>query len=106
MEKKKEKKPLVKINVKMVTNGYVLDVADMSYMYYNAEELVEGMLIHVGLERQKEATQQERQALLEAIQDGSAVVKLQGEVNNLQAKVRELKNQLRELRRLKMKDER
>ena len=47
MNKKKEKK--LTILLRTLTNGYMLELNNEGYMYYNAQSLIEGFCIHVGL---------------------------------------------------------
>ena len=46
------KKELKKINVMTLRNGYALKVDGESYMYYNQQALLEGMLVRIGMNRQ------------------------------------------------------
>ena len=39
------------ILLRTMTNGYMLEVNDEGYMYFNAQSLLEGFMVHVGLER-------------------------------------------------------
>ena len=39
------------IQVRTLTNGFMLEVNNEGYMYYDAISLIEGICIHVGLER-------------------------------------------------------
>lgn len=45
------KKELTKIAVETVANGYVLKVDNQEYLFFNALELLEGMFVHVGLNK-------------------------------------------------------
>ncbi len=44
------KKEKVNIKIETLPNGYALDVEKHKYMYYSLEGLIEGFLLHVGLE--------------------------------------------------------
>lgn len=45
------KKQLTKVSVHTLPNGYSLDVAGRGYMYFTLQELVEGIFVHVGLQK-------------------------------------------------------
>ena len=97
-EQTKEQQRLA-ILLRTMTNGYMLEVNDEGYMYFNAQSLLEGFLVHVGLERLEEMTREEIKEMLDALKDGSAVKKLQAEVTELKALVDDQKKQIRELKR-------
>ena len=87
------------ILLRTMTNGYMLDVNNEGYMYFNAQSLLEGFLVHVGLERLEAMTKEKIQEMLDSLKDGSAVKKLQAEVTELKALVDDQKKQIRELKR-------
>ena len=87
------------ILLRTMTNGYMLEVNDEGYMYFNAQSLLEGFMVHVGLERLEAMTKEEIKAMLGVLKDGSAEKKLQAEVTELKALVDEQKRQIRELKR-------
>ena len=91
----KEKKRLA-ILLRTMVNGYALEVNNEGYMYFNAQSLLEGFMVHVGLETM---TKEEIRDMLDALKDGSAVKKLQAEVTSLKALADEQKKQIRELKR-------
>ena len=110
MNKKVEKVPVSKkkqtkeqqrlaILLRTMTNGYMLEVNDEGYMYFDAQSLLEGFCIHVGMERLEAMTKEEIKAMLEALKDGSAVKKLQAEVTELKTLVDDQKKQIRNLKR-------
>ena len=105
--KKKEKKEQKRIAIQLRTmsNGYMLDVENEGYMYFDTQSLLEGFCIHVGLERLEDMTKREVKSLLKATIDGSAEKRLQAEVTELKAKLAELKKtvkeQKKEIRELK-----
>ena len=74
------KKELKKINVMTLRNGYALKVDGESYMYYNQQALLEGMLVRIGMDRQDEMTKDDLHAMVEAIKDGSAIKQLQEQI--------------------------
>ena len=94
----KEKKRLA-ILLRTMVNGYALEVNNEGYMYFNAQSLLEGFMVHVGLERLETMTKEEIRDMLNSLKDGSAVKKLQAEVTSLKALVDEQKKQIRELKR-------
>ena len=68
-------------------------------MYFNAQSLLEGFMVHVGLERLEAMTKEEIKEMLGVLKDGSAEKKLQAEVTELKALVDDQKRQIRELKR-------
>jgi DNA-binding transcriptional MerR regulator len=99
-----QKEPMkLAILLRTMTNGYMLDVNNEGYMYYSAQSLLEGFMVHVGLERLEAMTKEEIKEMLESLKDGSAVKKLQAEVTELMALVDNQKKQIRELK-IKIKE--
>lgn len=101
MKKKVEKnaeesQDRISISVKTMVNGYMLEVNDEGYMYFNAQSLLEGFCIHVGLKRLEDMTKDEIRSLLRATIDGSAEKTLQAEVTELKNTIVELKKVIRE----------
>ena len=86
------------ILLRTMTNGYMLEVNDEGYMYFDAQSLLEGFCIHVGMVRLEAMTKEEIKAMLEALKDGSAVKKLQAEVTELKTLVDDQKKQIRNLK--------
>ena len=97
-EQAKEQKRLA-ILLRTMVNGYMLEVNNEGYMYFNAQSLLEGFMVHVGLERLEAMTKEEIKAMLGVLKDGSAEKKLQAEVTELKALVDDQKRQIRELKR-------
>ena len=93
----KESQRLV-IMLRTMTNGYMLDVNNEGYMYYSAQSLLEGFMVHVGLERLEAMTREEIKEMLDALKDGSAVKKLQAEVTELKSLADDQRKQIRELK--------
>ena len=94
-----QKEPMkLAILLRTMTNGYMLDVNNEGYMYYSAQSLLEGFLVHVGLERLEAMTKEEIKEMLESLKDGSAEKKLQAEITELKALVDEQRKQIRELK--------
>ena len=98
-EQTKEQNQRLSILLRTMTNGYMLEVNDEGYMYYSAQTLLEGFLVHVGLERLEAMTREEIKEMLESLKDGSAEKKLQAEVTELKALVDDQRKQIRELKR-------
>ena len=98
MNKKKEKK--LAILLRTLTNGYMLELNNEGYMYYNAQSLIEGFCIHVVLERLEAMTKEEIQNLLKATKDGSIAKKLQAEGTELKALISEQKKVIREQKKV------
>ena len=99
VEKEQTEPQRLAIQLRTMTNGYMLDVNNEGYMYYSAQSLLEGFLIHVGLERLEAMTKEEIREMLDSLKDGSAEKKLQAEVTELKDLVDEQKRRIRELKR-------
>ncbi len=97
-KKEQQEQESVKILLRTMTNGYVLDVDGEGYMYYNVQELLEGFFIHIGMRRLKAMTKKEIKALVSAVKEGSALRKLQAEVNELSAQLKDCKKEIRTLK--------
>ena len=95
----KMKKERIAIRVKSLPNGYSVDLEKESFMYYSPMSLLEGLFVHVGMNRERAMTKEEIKTLIEAVKNGGAVTKLQAEVNELKGTVAELKKQVREQKR-------
>ena len=98
VENKQEQKRLV-ILLRTMVNGYSLDVNGEGYMYFDAQSMLEGFMVRVGLERLEEMTREEIKAMLDSLKDGSAVKKLQAEVTGLKALVDDQKKEIRNLKK-------
>ena len=97
-EKKDEQKKMV-ITTRTLVNGYELIVDNEGYMFFNVKSLLEGFMVHVGMKRLEEMTQEEIKDFLKATKDGSLNKKLQAEVTSLKELVEDQKKQIRELKR-------
>ena len=94
-----QKEPMkLAILLRTMTNGYMLDVNNEGYMYYSAQSLLEGFMVHVGLERLEAMTREEIKEMLDSLKDGSAEKKLQAEITELKALVDDQRKQIRELK--------
>ena len=94
MEQKK-----FEIQVRNLTNGFMLEVNQEGYMYYDVISLIEGICIHVGLERFNAMTKKEIKTMIETIKDGSITKTLQAEVTALKDEISEKKYQIRIMKR-------
>ena len=99
MNKKVENKKKLAILLRTMTNGYMLEVNNEGYMYFNAQSLLEGFMVHIGLERLESMTKEEIKDMLNSLKDGSAVKKLQAEVTELKTLIAEQKKEIREQKR-------
>ncbi|MDO4216352.1 MAG: hypothetical protein Q4D12_10660 [Bacteroidales bacterium] len=90
----------MKITVKTLPNGYAVDLEKESFMYYSPQALIEGILVHVGMNREGAMTKEEIKTLVEATKDGSIIKRLQAEVNNLKSAIAEHKKMIREQKKV------
>ena len=74
----------------------MLEVNNEGYMYFNAQSLLEGFLVHVGMERLEAMTKEEIKEMVTSIKDGSAIKKLQAEVTELKTVINDQKKEIRE----------
>jgi phage tail tape-measure protein len=95
----KEQPKRLAILLRTMVNGYMLEVNNEGYMYFNAQSLLEGFLVRVGMERLEAMTKEEIKDMLNSLKDGSAVKKLQAEVTELKALVDDQKKQIRDLKK-------
>ena len=95
-EAKEQASKRIALLVRTMVNGYMLEVNNEGYMYFNAQSLLEGFLVHVGMERLEKMTKEEIKEMVNSIKDGSAIKKLQAEVNDLKAAIDEQKKLIRE----------
>lgn len=93
------KKERIAIRVTTLPNGYSVDLEKESFMYYSPTALLEGLFVHVGMNREGTMTKEEIKTLIEAVKNGGAVTKLQEEVNQLKDTIEELRKQVREQKR-------
>ena len=99
ISKKKLEQLKLDIRLRTVSNGYALEVSEEGYMYFNAQSLLEGFCIHVGIERLEAMTKGEVRKMLKATMNGSIAKMLQAEVTELKAQVLEQKKLIREQKR-------
>ena len=93
------------LSVRTKVNGYLLEVNDEGYMFFDVRKLLAGMFLHVGMERLEAMTKEEIDIMMAATKDGSLVKQLQAEVTALKAEIAEqkklIKDQKREIKELK-----
>ena len=92
----KEQPKWLAILLRTMVNGYMLEVNNEGYMYFNAQSLLEGFLVHVGMERLEAMTKEEIKEMVTSIKDGSAIKKLQAEVTELKTVINDQKKEIRE----------
>ena len=97
---KVQKQEVIDIQVKTLPNGYSVDLEKENFMYYSPMALLEGLFVHVGMNREGAMTKEEIKALIEAVRNGGAVTKLQAEVNELKDTITELRKQVREQKKV------
>ena len=100
ISKKKLEQLKLDIRLRTVSNGYALEVNEEGFMYFNAQSLLEGFCIHVGIERLEAMTKGEVRKMLKATMNGSIAKMLQAEVMELKALVLEQKKLIREQKRV------
>ena len=98
-EKEQKEQQRLAILLRTMRNGYMLEVNNEGYMHFDALTLLEGFMVHVGLERLEAMTKEEVREMLNSLKDGSAVKKLQAEVTELKALVDDQKKQIRNLKK-------
>ena len=96
----KEQPKRLAILLRTMVNGYMLEVNNEGYMYFNAQSLLEGFLVHVGMERLEAMTKEEIKEMVNSIKDGSAIKKLQAEVTELKTVINDQKKEIREQKRV------
>ena len=90
----------IAIQVKTLPNGYSLDLEKENFMYYSPMALLEGLFVHVGMNREGAMTNEEIKSLIESVKNGGIVTKLQAEVNVLKDTIDELRKQVREQKKV------
>ena len=100
MAKEEQKQKLITIQVKTLPNGYSVDLENENFMYYSPQALLEGLFVHVGMNREGAMTKEEIKALIESVKNGGIVTKLQAEVNVLNDTIAELRKQVREQKKV------
>ena len=99
-EENNQKQELIAIQVKTLPNGYSLDLEKENFMYYSPMTLLEGLFVHVGMNREGAMTKEEIKVLIESVKNGGIVTKLQAEVNALNDTIAELRKQVREQKKV------
>ena len=96
-EQNKQERMILSVRTKV--NGYLLEVNDEGYMFFDVRKLLAGMFIHVGMERLEAMTKEEIDIMMVATKDGSLVKRLQAEVMALKAEIAEQKKQIKDQKR-------
>lgn len=97
---REEKNKKISVLLRTMVNGYALDIDSEGYMYFNAQSMLEGFLVHVGLERLEAMTKEEIKEMLNSIKDGSALKKMQAEVTKLKETICEQSKLIREQKKV------
>ena len=95
-EEKKQASKRIALLVRTMVNGYSVDLEREGYMYNDVQSLLEGLFVHVGMNRIGAMTKEEIKTMVEAVKNGSAIKKLQAEVNELKAIIEDQKKLIRE----------
>jgi DNA-binding transcriptional MerR regulator len=95
-EEKKQEQKRTALLVRTMSNGYSVDLEREGYMFYTLQDLMEGLFVHVGMNRLGVMTKEEIKEMVKATKDGSIVKKLQAEVNELKDIIAEQKKEIRE----------
>lgn len=96
-EQNKQERMILSVRTKV--NGYLLEVNDEGYMFFDVRKLLAGMFLHVGMERLEAMTKEEIDIMMAATKDGSLVKQLQAEVTALKAEIAEQKKLIRDQKR-------
>lgn len=100
IEEKKQEQSRTALLVRTMVNGYSVDLEREGYMFYTLQDLIEGLFVHVGMNRLGVMTKEEIKAMMKATKDGSIVKKLQAEVNELKDIIAEQKKEAREQKKM------
>lgn len=95
-----QKQQRIAIKVETLPNGYAVDLEKEGFMYFNVEDLLEGLFVHVGMNREGAMAKREIKVLIESIKSGSIVTTLQAEMNELRATIDEQKKLIREQKKV------
>ena len=98
-EKKKQSRKREPLLVDTLKNGYSVAFEGEKYMYFDILDLLEGLFVHVGMNRCGAMTKEHIKAMVEAVKDGSLVKRLQGEVNELKDVIKGLQKEIRALKK-------
>lgn len=94
------KQKRIALLVRTMANGYSVDLEREGYMYYDVQSLLEGLFVHIGMNRIGVMTKEEIKAMVEATKDGSLVKRLQAEVNELKVTIHEQQKLIREQKKI------
>lgn len=95
-----------KIEIRTAPNGYTLTVGDEQYMYFNADALLEGFLVHVGIGISKSLTDKDVSGICATVkshdrQDGPLLTILQHNYTDLQESMKLKEQTIKDLQREK-----
>lgn len=97
-------KELRRIELITKPNGYTLDIDGNSYMYFSENELLEGFLVHVGLDHKEYVGKDEIKTLIDASVAWKDRTDVMEEIVRLSERVKSLQSSNQNLRkRLKNK---
>ena len=99
-EQKEQASKRIALLVRTMVNGYSVELEREGYMYYDVQSLLEGLFVHIGMNRIGAMTKEEIKTMVEAVKDGSAIRKLQAEVNVLKETIDEQKKLIREQKKV------
>ena len=100
MKQEEKKQERVALLVRTMVNGYSVDLEREGYMFYSVQDLIEGLFVHVGMNRLGVMTKEEIKEMVKATKNGCIVKKLQAEVNELKDIIAEQKKEIREQKRV------
>lgn len=98
MAKRKKNELEHYIDVEMLDDRYRLTVDLNIYFYPDAVSLMEGIIVHVGMEREECISLEHFQHLMAAFKKGTAEKWLQGEVKQLNNVIKEKDWEIKELK--------
>ena len=98
-EQKEQASKRIALLVRTMANGYSVELEREGYMYYDVQSLLEGLLVHVGMNRIGAMTKEEIKTMVNSVKDGSIVKKLQAEVTSLKKLVNDQKKEIRNLKK-------
>ena len=95
-ETKEQASKRIALLVRTMVNGYSVELEREGYMYYDVQSLLEGLFVHIGMNRIGAMTKEEIKTMVKAVKDGSAIKKLQAEINELKGTIDDQKKLIRE----------
>ena len=86
------------VTLQIKHGSYMLSVSGGEYMYFDFQDLMEGVITHVGLKYEGELTKKQRQALIRATIDGSTERLLSAKIAEMEKIMMKRKNIIKQLR--------